>query len=218
MVSLYTTIPIQEAITNATDRIQNSVLHLSKQDVSDLLQVTLNNMYFSFRDQVFRQKEGLHMGSSISSILAILFMDKLESIALSSHLMINPYKRYVDDIYLQTTNEETADHFHKIINNVHPNLKFEIDKQHRMASHCRCWTSKSPYHRMATALLNSTKSQPRNHYLSTISQPCRPNPNLTSFATRENALKTDAPQIHLQNNTWAHSMTSFALTVTQRTV
>ena len=42
--------------------------------------------------------------------------------------MISPYKRYVDDIYLQTSNEETADHFHHIINNVHPNLKFEIEK------------------------------------------------------------------------------------------
>ena len=45
---------------------------------------------------------------------------------MSSHLMISPYKRYVDDIYLQRTNEETADHFHDVINNVHPNLKFEI--------------------------------------------------------------------------------------------
>ena len=40
-------------------------------------------MYFSFRDQVFRQGEGLPMGSSILGILAILFMDKLENIALS---------------------------------------------------------------------------------------------------------------------------------------
>ena len=127
VVSLYTTIPIQEAVTNATDRILNPVLHLSRQDISDLLQVTLNNMYFSFRDQVFRQREGLPMGSSISGTLAILFMDKLETIALSSHLMISPYKRYVDDIYLQTTNEETADHFHDTINNAHPNLKFEIE-------------------------------------------------------------------------------------------
>ena len=55
-------------------------------------------------------------------------MDKLETIALSSHLLISPYKRYVDDIYLQTTNAETADHFHDVINNVHPNLKFEIEK------------------------------------------------------------------------------------------
>ena len=154
------------------DRIQNPILHLSKHDVSDLLQVTLNSMYFSFRDQVFGQREGLRMGSSISGILAILFMDNLETIALSSHLMISPYKRYVDDIYLQTSNEETADHFHHIINNVHPNLKFEIEKpkQHRVACHCHYSISKSPYPRRATALLSSTKSQPRNHYSSTINQ------------------------------------------------
>jgi len=38
------------------------------------------------------------MGSSISgilAILAILFVDRLETIALSSHLSISPYKRYV---------------------------------------------------------------------------------------------------------------------------
>ena len=83
VVSLYTTVPTQEAITNATDRILNPVLHLCRQDISGLLQVTLNNMYISFRDQVFCQREGLPMGSSISGILAILFMDKLETIALS---------------------------------------------------------------------------------------------------------------------------------------
>ena len=83
VVSLYTLIPIQEAITNAADRIQNSTLHpLSKQDITDLLTATLNKMYF-FKGQVFRQKEGLPMGSSISGILAILFMVKLEIIALS---------------------------------------------------------------------------------------------------------------------------------------
>ena len=128
MVSLDTTIPIQEATINITDRIQDSILHLSKLDISDLLQVMLNNMYFSFRDQVFYQSEGLPMGSSILGILTIIFMDRLETITLSSHLMISPYKRYVDDIYLQTTNEETADHFRHIINNVHSNLKFEIEK------------------------------------------------------------------------------------------
>jgi len=89
VVSLYISIPIQEAITNAIERIQNPILHLSKQDITDLLTLMLNNMYFSFNRQVFRQKEGLPMGSSISGILAILFMDTLETIALSSH--ISPY-------------------------------------------------------------------------------------------------------------------------------
>ena len=121
-------IPIQEAFTNATNRIHNPIFHLAKQDIKDLLTVTLNNMYFSFNDQVFRQKEGLPMGSNNSAILAILFMDRLETIALSSHLSISPYKRYVDDIYLQTTCEDMADQFHSTMNNLHPKLKFEIAK------------------------------------------------------------------------------------------
>ena len=128
VVFLYSSIPIQEAITNATDRIHTPILHLAKQDIIDLLTVTLNNIYFSFNGQVFRQKEGLRMGCSISGILAILFMDRLETIALSSHLSISPYRRYVDDIYLQTTGEEMADQFHYTMNNLHPKLKFEIEK------------------------------------------------------------------------------------------
>jgi len=59
VVSLYASIPIQEAITNTTDRIHTPILHPAKQDIIDLLTVTLNNMYFSFDGQVYRQKEGL---------------------------------------------------------------------------------------------------------------------------------------------------------------
>ena len=68
------------------------------------------------------------MGSSLSGILAILFMDKLEKKASFSCLYIDPYKRYVDDIYAQTTNESNADAFHEHMNNQHPNIKFEIEK------------------------------------------------------------------------------------------
>ena len=104
--------PRLEAIDNTVGRIEHSTFHLSRLDVAELLNVTLNNMYFTFEDRIFRQTEGLPMGSSISGILAILFMDKLEQIALSSHRFISPYKRYVDDIYLQTANEEKANEFH----------------------------------------------------------------------------------------------------------
>ena len=125
VVSLYISISIQvqEAITNATDRIRTPILHLAKQDIMDLLTVTLNNMYFSFNGQVFRQKEGLPMGSNISGIMAVLFMDRLETIALSSHLSKRPHRRYVDDIYLQTTGEDMD----YTMNNLHPNLKSEIE-------------------------------------------------------------------------------------------
>ena len=118
-VYLYTSIPIQKGINNTVDRIEHSTFHLSRLDVAELLNVTLNNMYFTFEDRIFRQTKGLPMGSSISGIVAILFMDKLEQIALSSYHLISPYKRYIDDIYLQTANEEKTNEFHDTMNILH---------------------------------------------------------------------------------------------------
>ena len=37
-------------------------------------------------------------------------------------------KRHYDNIYLQTTSEDMADQFHSTMNNLHPKLKFEIEK------------------------------------------------------------------------------------------
>ena len=82
------------------------------------------------------------------------------------------------------------------------NLTLKTHKKHRVVCHCHHSISKSPYPRTLTALLNSTKSHPRNQSdLSTINQLCPPNPNSTSFVTSENAPRTDAPQVYLQNNT-----------------
>ena len=92
---------------------------------------------------------------------------------------------------------------HDVINNVYPNLKFEIEKPEITSSGLSLSLldfKVNIYPKMATAPLNSTKNQPRNHYLSTINQLCQPNPNLTSFATSENASRTDAPQIYPQTN------------------
>ena len=68
------------------------------------------------------------MGSSISGILPILFMDRLERITLSSEWSLLPYKRYVDDIYIQAENEQAANNFHRHMNSLHPKIKFEIEK------------------------------------------------------------------------------------------
>ena len=87
-------------MTDPNDRVYTQILHPTKLEIIDLLTVTLNNMYFLFNSRVFRQKEGLPMGSNILSILAILFMDRLETIALSSHQCLCLYWGYFDDIYL----------------------------------------------------------------------------------------------------------------------
>ena len=53
---------------------------------------------------------------------------QIYGVALSSHLSICPYRRYVDNINLQTTGEEMTDRFHHTMNSLHPKLKFEIEK------------------------------------------------------------------------------------------
>ena len=51
--ALYTSVPIHEAITDAINRINNRIVYLTKQDMEDLLNIILKNMYFTFEDQVF---------------------------------------------------------------------------------------------------------------------------------------------------------------------
>ena len=114
VVSLYTSIPLEEAIENIINRISTSIMSLTKEDIKELLIVTSLTCFS--HSNVFCQIEGLPMGSSVSGILAILFMDKLERMALLSYRFISLYTRYVDDIYAQTINEEHADEIHRIMN------------------------------------------------------------------------------------------------------
>ncbi len=129
VTSLYTSVPIQEAIENIIDRVGNNTTYsLTAADLEELLTVTLTNTFFTFKSNIYLQIQGLPMGSSISGILAIVFLDRLEKMTVMQDLRINPYTRYVDDAYLQTTNEEQADEIHKNMNQLHPCIKFEIEK------------------------------------------------------------------------------------------
>jgi len=69
------------------------------------------------------------MGSSVSAILAILFMHTVETQALSllNNIDIDVYGRYVDDIFLITRDREQAEHTLTTFNSVHPKIKFEIE-------------------------------------------------------------------------------------------
>ena len=71
--------------------------------------------------------KGLPMGSSLSAILAILFMDNIEKRALQHLGSIKIFKRYVDDCFILTDRKETALNFQTILNAQHPNIKFEIE-------------------------------------------------------------------------------------------
>ena len=53
-------------------------------DIILLLEFCLKNTYFSFQGQFYEQVEGAAMGSPVSPIVANLYMEYLEQIALST--------------------------------------------------------------------------------------------------------------------------------------
>ena len=129
--SMYTSIPPSEAIaaishyldkTNITPRI------LSKSSILDLLQCVLKNTYFQWNANVYRQYAGLAMGSRISGPLAILFIGRVEAIALRSTIRFSCFKRYVDDIFMLTSDTQEAGRILATFNSTHPTISFELER------------------------------------------------------------------------------------------
>ena len=80
------------------------MLGLSLDDIESLLTLILENNFFTFNKQVYRQKHGIVMGNHLAPPLAIIFMDSLEGNMLSTaEKKPEFYKQYVDDCLLAWT-------------------------------------------------------------------------------------------------------------------
>ena len=127
--SLYTSIPPQAAIQALkTKLLQHPEVKwpIQVNNICSLLEVILQNTYFSFENAIYKQVSGLPMGNSVSGILSSIYMDTIEQRSLH-HLNIGLYKRYADDVFLLTTDEDEAKNIHKQLNEQDNNIKFEIE-------------------------------------------------------------------------------------------
>jgi len=138
--SLYTNVPINETIelvirnifTNATTSFKG----FDEQQFRKLLNLSLNDTYFKFNNSIYKQVDGLAMGSPLSPVAANIFLNFFETSLLNQcPLDIKPsfYKRYLDDTFMLFSNEQQARNFFDYINSRHANIKFtfegELDKR-----------------------------------------------------------------------------------------
>src|SRR5277367_2595750 len=107
---------------------------------SDIPNSTLKQMltiatytYFCFNNRFYEQTKGLAMGSSLSGLLASIFIYyHIESNPLFSPPQIIYYKRYVDDTILLVDDNDPNFHFStnvQNINTIHPAIKFTFEKE-----------------------------------------------------------------------------------------
>ena len=57
---------------------------LKANDILELLDICLNTTYFTYQGNYYKQKQGAAMGSSISPIIANIFMEDFEQTAITT--------------------------------------------------------------------------------------------------------------------------------------
>ena len=134
--SLFTSVPLEETIDYLCNYIQvhNCNICLPPDALKRLLLFCTRNVQFKFNGEIYRQKDGVAMGSPLGPLLADIFMASLENTRLLPYIdNFHFYKRYVDDILCMA--EETVDLqellrcFNSVHNNINFTLECEKDKQ-----------------------------------------------------------------------------------------
>ena len=140
--NLYGNIPTAEAIESTIKMLKTHVNRidlygLTIPDIQSLLEHCLNNNYLRFGKKIYKQTEGIAMGSRIAPPLAILFMHTVESLILSADTpQPITYFRYIDDVIgLWTHGKESLDKYFKFINEFHPSIKFSIERSDQSENH-----------------------------------------------------------------------------------
>lgn len=134
VTALYPSVPQDEAIEIIYDimkRDQNlsNKTTMSAESIIDLFKICVQKTYFVFNKKLYIQINGLAIGASTSGFAADLFMEKLETKALST--FSNPptlWKRYVDDTFSKMK-KQYIEPFLTHLNNQHPRIKFTTEIQ-----------------------------------------------------------------------------------------
>ena len=85
---------------------------------------------FSFNDMMYKQIDGVAMGSPLGPTLANIFVGFHEQRLFEQTLKPAVYFRYVDDTFSIFSCETESDSFHAKLNSMHPALKFTVEKEH----------------------------------------------------------------------------------------
>jgi hypothetical protein len=134
--SLFTNVPLNETIEiilNALFIDPNLTYSgLNRSQFKTMLEFAVHENHFIFDNTLYKQTEGMAMGSPLGPTFANIFLNHLESKFLEDcppHFRPITYHRYVDDTLTSFTSLNHAKSFLNFINNSHPNINFTMETE-----------------------------------------------------------------------------------------
>ena len=93
------------------------------------MQLATSSVEFSFNNNMYRQIDGVAMGSPLGPALANIFVGYQEAKLFNIAKRPLVYFRYVDDTFAVFNNEENCYTFFIQLNSLHPSLRFTYEKE-----------------------------------------------------------------------------------------
>ena len=127
---LFTNIPLNEVIDICIDDLfcdTNTIQNLDRNDMRELLTLAAYESFFIFHQVMYRQIDGVAMGSPLGPILANAFLCHFEKKWLSEcppDFLPKVFKRYVDDTFVMFLCQSHLKDFVNYMNTKYPNTKF----------------------------------------------------------------------------------------------
>ena len=95
-------------------------------------ELATKDQFFQYNGELYEQKDGVGMGSSLGPLMANAFLCHIEE-----HLDLPVYdRRYVDDTITVMSCESAAHVFLDELNSIHPSLHFTIEKKNYLSLEC----------------------------------------------------------------------------------
>ena len=129
--ALFTNVPTEEALQVIhrlllEDESLGNRTELTADQITHLLDLCIRTTYFIYGGEYYQQKDGAAMGSPVSPVVANIYMERFEDLALRTTLAPRIWKRYVEDTFCVMEKRHTQaflDH----LNSVHPTIQFTME-------------------------------------------------------------------------------------------
>ena len=133
VVSLFTNVPLDDTIDICARRLYHNdddidLPWLPETGFRRLMLMVTSGVEFSFGDVMFKQTDGVAMGSPLGPVLANVFVGYCES-RIDKIKWPQLYVRFVDDSFTYFESRCDSEAFLDELNDVHPALRFTCEHE-----------------------------------------------------------------------------------------